>query len=134
MFLENSTSPKTFRIQNLNLTNCLLYNYGGATYEIDEANSTNFSVSDILENTNPQFTKFNTDKFIEDIENDFTLSAGSPALAAGLNKQEIGIMGNGYSYRPTLHPYGVPTIQIVSSTGEVPENGTLRVTFTGKSN
>jgi hypothetical protein len=133
MFIRSSTSPLSIRIANLNLTNCLLYNYGGATYEIDEENSTNFSVSDILENTNPQFTTFNSDDF-SDITNNFTLRTGSPAIAAGLNSEDIGIMASGYSYRATLHPYGVPTIQIVSSTGHVPEKGTIKVTFTGKSN
>ncbi|WP_159951566.1 right-handed parallel beta-helix repeat-containing protein [Polaribacter septentrionalilitoris] len=133
MFLGRSTSPLTQRFDNLNLTNCLFFNYGGATFEVNESGSSNSSFSDILENTNPQFTKFNDADFA-DITNDFTLRTGSPAISAGLNNQQIGIMGNGYTYRATLHPFGIPTIQIVSSTGEVPENGTLKVTFTGKSN
>lgn len=133
IFLVRSTNLIKLRLNDVNLTNCLLFNYGGATFEIDEANSVNYSISDILENTNPQFTKFNSDNF-EDITNDFTLMTGSPAIGAGLNNQDIGIMGNGYNYRTTLHPFGIPTIQIVSSTGQVPENGTIKVTFTGKSN
>jgi hypothetical protein len=132
MFLVNSTSPLTLRLDNINLTNCLLFNYGGATYEVENTNQ-NFSSTDILENTNPQFTKYNSDD-TADITNDYTLKTGSPAIAAGLNSQDIGIMGNGYSFRPTLQPYGFPTIEILTSTAHVPENGTLKVTFSGKSN
>lgn len=131
IFLVNSTSPRTLPVSNLNLTNCILFNYGGATYEISDT-SNNYAVSDILENTNPQFVNYGTSP--SDIINDFTLKTGSPAIAAGLNGQDIGVMGNGYSYRPSLHPYGFPTIEILTSTAHVPENGTLKVTFTGKSN
>lgn len=131
IFVANSTGVATIKPNNLNITNSLYFNFGGGTLNIDKT-CINCSFTDVFENTDPKFIKFSGN--LQDINNDYTLQSDSSALSAGTNQEQIGIMGNGYSFRPSLHPFGFPTVQILTNNAQVPENGVLKVTFSGNSN
>lgn len=136
MFITKSTNLAVLEISDAQLDNCLTYNFGSGTYDISaDAAAENMITTNMLENTDPMFTQIDLTSFssLYSIENDYTLQAGSPAIGAGTNSEDIGIFGNGYSFDTIGNPSGYPIVDILTSTSAVPENGNLSVTISAKS-
>lgn len=133
IFIVNNGNPEELEIGNSQLDNCLAYNFGAGTYNIGA--STNMIANNMLINTNPMFESLdisNTNLF--HIDNNYKLATGSPAIGTGLNNEDMGVFGNGFTFTTVGNPVGFPTVNIVTSTAAVPENGILNVTISAKAN
>lgn len=129
IFIRNDPSPNILNMSNAKLENCLTYNYGTGTYDIDS----NTQKTNCLENINPIFTNFTPDSNITfNLDADYTLQTGSPAIGAGINGEDLGVFGGGFNFSNVGVPAGYPTVNIVSSTASLPQNGSLKVTLTAK--
>ncbi|AJR04818.1 right-handed parallel beta-helix repeat-containing protein [Siansivirga zeaxanthinifaciens] len=129
IFIKNDSSPNTLNMSNAKLENCLTYNYGPGTYDIDS----NTQKMNSLENINPMFTNFTPDANIEfKLDADYTLQTGSPAIGAGINGEDLGVFGGGFNFSNVGIPAGYPTVNIISSTASLPQNGSLKVALTAK--
>ena len=146
MFLLNSTADRTvtFATGDWNVSNNLLYNYAD-TYSLNFATSgsATYSDSNTLLGVDPLFT--DVDNTVNDsmagattyvvtarLEDDMTLQATSPALTGGGGGTEMGLYNNGFIYKNSGNPKGIPTIDITTYDGAVPKNGTINVTITAK--
>ncbi|MDP5092516.1 MAG: hypothetical protein NWQ17_04365 [Polaribacter sp.] len=133
IFLANTADDYSLRASYVKYENCLTYNYGSGNYNI--GSNQGMETVNLLANTNPLFTKnpnsisMSTSSY--DISDDYTLQTGSPAIGAGVNGEDLGIFA-GYNFSNLGLPAGYPTINIVSSTSSLPQNGTLKVTLTAK--
>lgn len=131
MFINNGSTNNDLNLWDSKLENCLTYNYGSGNYDI--GTSTNLQTSNVLSNTNPMFTNFTPDANISfKLDADYTLQTGSPAIGAGVNGEDLGIF-SGFNFNNLGVPSGYPTVNIVSSTPSLPQNGSLKVTLTAKS-
>lgn len=130
MFITNQSTNLDLNLGDSKLENCLTYNYGSGNYDI--GTSTNIQTSNVLSNTNPMFTNFTPDANISfKLDADYTLQTGSPAIGAGVNGEDLGIF-SGFNFNNLGVPSGYPTVNIVSSTSSLPQNGSLKVTLTAK--
>lgn len=137
IFIVNNGSPQELSIPNSQLDNCLTYNYGTGSYSLAaDANDIGMVTNNMLINTNPMFTIIDTSNPSDlfNIESDYTLATGSPAIGSGFNGEDMGVFGNSYTFSNVGNPSGFPTINITSSTAAVPENGTLSITISAKAN
>lgn len=136
IFIKNNGNPEELRIDDSQLDNCLTYNYGAGNYNLSaDAAAVNMSVNNMLYNTNPQFENINlSTSNLFSIDNNYKLATGSPAIAAGLNNEDMGVFGNGFTFSNVGNPGGFPTVNITTSTAAVPENGKLNITISAKAN
>ncbi|WP_178983846.1 right-handed parallel beta-helix repeat-containing protein [Winogradskyella helgolandensis] len=146
MFIVNSTADRTvtFATGDWNVSNNLLYNYAD-TYSLNftTSGSATYSDSNTLLGVDPLFVNIDaTDSrsfagtssydASDRVLDDMTLQAGSPALTGGGGGTEMGLYNNGFIYKNSGNPKGIPTIDITTYDGAVPKNGTINVTITAK--
>jgi len=123
-------SNRTITVSESQFDNCLTYNYGAG--ELNFGSETSMLTNNILLNTDPLFSDATGVNFSS--TNNYTLQAGSPAIGAGLNGEDMGLFGNGYTFNNIGTPANYPTVTITNSTAAIPSGGTLSVTITGKAN
>lgn len=107
-------------------------------YLVDQTASlfTNDNVgSGNLVDVNPQFTSYPATPAAFSYSHDYTLQAGSPALTASVNGEEIGIYGGAYPFNVGARP-PVPVVTEVTiqdGTSSVPVGGTINFNFKAQS-
>lgn len=130
VFLAQSAT-RTIAVTESQFDNCLTYNYSSSG-DLNFGTAIGMLTNNIVLNTNPLFTDATGRNFV--VASNYTLQAGSPALGSGLNGEDIGLFGNGYTFNNIGTPANYPTITITNSTAAIPSGGTLSVTITGKAN
>lgn len=130
MFLADSSSDFTLNPSYTAISNCVAYNYGSGNLIL--GTNTQLTFTDMVE-ADPLLT--NIIGYINNAhpDNNYILQSGSPAIGAGLNGEDIGLLGGqpNFTFRGYGYPHGYPTTQITSSTAGVPQGGLLHIEFTG---
>ncbi|SKC10049.1 hypothetical protein SAMN05660477_03005 [Soonwooa buanensis] len=151
IFITNSGCFGNYGINiygRIDIQNSLTYNYGSSgVYNFEENNNDNYATqyTGMKLNQDPKFVNVNKSQSIStqadySIANYFELNfltdnlrlqSGSPAKAAGIAGEDLGIYQN-YDYRNVGNPFGIPTIKIGSYSSSVPAGSNLSVSITAK--
>ncbi|WOD43702.1 hypothetical protein [Hwangdonia lutea] len=123
----NSNAGSVSPYDGIQFKNCLTYNPNASVFD-DLPGTGN------LNNTNPQFENVTDDDFDASTD-DYHLKAGSPAIGAGTDGEDIGLYNaSGYLFNMFGITYGTPTVNITNITESVQEGQPLQVTITASSN
>jgi len=135
---------------NLTLQNCLLLLTGGATgfnntsstilynhcltYSYPGNTIQTLSGTNMLNNTNPQFTDISGSPVFA-FNKDFQLLPASPAAGYGTDGQDLGLYGNSYNFNMRGYPSDLPYPTFMEITNSVvAPGGTLNVIFQANGN
>lgn len=101
--------------------NCLTYNIGSGNVSPLTGNNN-------LDNQNPLFVEDNDNGTFEAATDDFNLQAGSPAVNAGVDGENLGIFdGNGFTFNNFGFTNGIPTVNIQAISTSVAPGQNLNV-------
>lgn len=121
IFYSNSSSSNDRNRVGVSFDNCLTYNLGSGSFVA--LNGTNN-----LDNQNPLFVEDNDDNEFDSDIDDYTLQAGSPAIGAGVNGEDLGLFdGSGFTFNNFGFTNGIPTINIQAISTTVAPGQNLNV-------
>lgn len=122
-------SSITTNASSINFQNCLTFDYGGGSIAA-------ISGTNNLNNINPQFVNIGTPAnpgFL--YTNNYKLTAGSPAINAGSDGDDLGIYGQGFLFQMKGYPFDLPYPTQINITNAIVEaGGTLEVNFKAEAN
>ncbi|HEX9601498.1 MAG TPA: hypothetical protein VF985_08410, partial [Mariniflexile sp.] len=131
---NNTTAIAINSINNVNgnpisFQNCLTFAYGGQTIET-------LSGNDNLDNINPQFVDIDSpENPVFSYTKNYKLNAGSPAIDAGSDGDDLGIYGQGFLFQMKGYPFDLPYPTSININNAVVEaGGTLEVVFKANAN
>ncbi len=122
-------SSITTNASTINFQNCLTFDYGGQSIAA-------LSGTGNLNNTNPQFVNIGTPANpVFSYTNNYKLAAGSPAINAGTDGDDLGLYGQGFLFQMKGYPFDLPYPTQINITNAIVEaGGTLQVNFKAKAN
>lgn len=121
-----------YRALDINTTglvfqNCLAYNRGGG-------NMTDLNGTNNLNNQNPLFVEDNEDAAFSSTD-DYHLQAGSPAIGAGVDGEDIGLYDSSpFIFNNNGYSNGIPTVKITNITDRISTGANLSVTINTNAN
>ncbi|AOW19661.1 right-handed parallel beta-helix repeat-containing protein [Urechidicola croceus] len=126
IFYGNSNSNFNYNRDGVIFENCMTYNVTSSVTELVGTNN--------LNDINPNFVMA-ADDFWNPEEDDYHLQAGSLAIGAGVDGEDLGIYDNGsFLFNNFGYTNGVPTVKITSISSSIAPGDNLEVTISTTSN
>jgi len=130
IFLFTGANVSNFNLGTntaLSFSNNLTFNYNSILDALPGTNN--------LDNTDPLFTNFNENTNLNTTTNDFQLQAGSPAVNAGTDGNDLGVFNGGFPFNLRGYPTELPYLtEFTIFNTSVDPGGTLNINFKANAN
>ncbi len=129
IFYYSTSATYDPNVDGVTFENCLTYNIG--TGNVASLNGNNN-----LDNRNPLFLEDNDNATYDPTTDDYNLGAGSPAIDAGVNGEDIGLYddSSSFTFNNLGYSNGVPTVRIEAISTTVAPGQNLNVIISTTNN